>query len=468
MILKPYKYQKQGIERIQDFDGCALIADEMGLGKTLQVLIWMWMYLDKGPYIVVCPANLKWNWQHEVRMHTGLRAEILEGRKPPAEFVSSPNTVYIINYDILGDPSSRHTTWSKLIKRMKPSMIAFDECHYLKSRTSQRTKYSAKLARRIKHRIGISGTPLTSHPSELWPILNIIRPDMFRAFLRFANRYCKPEWTPWGVKYTGAARLKELHRLLKQNVMIRRLKKNVLKELPSKQRVVVPVELSNVAEYNTAERDFTRWLIRTHPKKASKARGAERLLRWGYLKRLVGELKLKAVTEWISNYLEASDKKLIVFGTHKKVVRPLHKQFEHLSVRVDGSVTGHKRQEAVDKFTKVKHIRAFFGNMDAAGVGWNGQVAEDVMFCELHRLPGVHTQAEDRAHRIGQNKQVTAYYLVAVGTMEEEEVRVLQDRQRVLDKVLDGKATKENFDLLDRVEDYLINKGKSLRKKRKK
>ena len=456
---RPYDYQWEGIDRIQDFRGRALLADGMGMGKTLQVLLWIWMYVQKGVVVVICPASVKWNWQREARLHLGLRAEVLEGRRPPASFFVRKNGLYVANYDIIGNPKERGT-WAYVLKQAGIKVLVLDESHYLKSPTSQRTRYCKALSVGVKHVIGVSGTPLTSKPKELWSTLNIIRPDLFRSRLRFLMRYAKPEWTPWGMKYDGATRLKELHRILKSEVMIRRRKKDVLDQLPAKTRVVIPMELSNRREYLNAEKDFTKWLIKTHPKKASKARGAERLLRWGYLKRLVGELKLKAVQKWIDDYLEASDGKMIVFGVHKKVVKPLNDRYKKISERIDGSVTGKKRQAAIDRFTKVKDCRLMFGNIQAAGVGWNGQVAQDVAFTELDRQPALHTQAEDRAHRIGQKKQVTVYYLIGLGTIEEREVKVIQERQHVLDKVLDGKVDKEGFDVLDKVEEYLIKKGR--------
>jgi SWI/SNF-related matrix-associated actin-dependent regulator 1 of chromatin subfamily A len=455
-----YEYQKEGVHKIQEFGGRALLADDMGLGKTLQALFWTWMHLDKGPYIVVCPAGLKWNWQQEARKHLGMRAEVLEKMRPPKGFKWSSNTIYILSYKTVGSVNGKSDSWAKVIRKMKPSLLILDEVHALKHRTSQRWKNCKAIAAKIKHVIGISGTPLTGKAVELWPILNIIKPKVFSSFWKVAVRYSRLKHTPWGTQYYGVVRGKELNKILKKEVMIRRRKKDVLTQLPSKTRAVVPISLSNYSEYKTAEKDFIRWLMKTHPKKANRARNAERLIRAGYLLRLVGELKLPSVRKWIDTFLEGSTGKLITFGVHKNVVRPLHKHYEDLSVRVDGSVEGKKRQEATDKFRKNHSCRILFGNIQAAGVGWNGQVAQDVMFCELDHLPANHTQAEDRAHRIGQTLPVTCWYLIGKGTIEEKMVKAIQEKQRVLDKVLDGKnVTKEGFDVLDLLEETLLKKN---------
>lgn len=346
--------------------------------------------------------------------------------------------------------------------------VLVSNCHYCKSRDSQRTKNCRKLAEKVPHVIAVSGTPITNRPVELWPVLNILLPKhpMFKSFTRFANRYCKPEWTRWGVKYTGAQRLDELHKILKRSVMIRRLKANVLKQLPAKTRVVVPLDLENAHEYRKAEADFVSWLRRTHPNKANKARSAELLVKTGYLRRLVGELKLKAVRQWIADHLEESENKLIAFGVHKKVVKGIYESFGDRSVVVDGSVTGEKRQEAIDRFNSAPGVRLFVGNIQAAGVGWNGQIADSVAFAELDYVPANMIQAEDRAHRMGQKNPVTCYYLIGKGTIEEKIAEILQKKQQISDEALDGEAGVQQYGVLDQLEEALLDQGTKLRKRK--
>lgn len=445
----PYKFQERGIRKINRFDGRALLADEMGLGKTAQALWYAKRYLKRGPIVVVCPASIKWNWEREVKHFVQMRTRILEGTRPE-ELRPRQDTVYILNYDILGP-------WLPHLIALDPRLIIGDEIHYCKSRQAKRTKYMRQLVEACPRFVAISGTPMTNRPAELWSILNMIDPKRWSSFWAFANRYCKPEHTPWGIKYNGADNLDELHDILKAELMIRRKKSQVLKELPPKTQVLLPVELSNRKEYKEAETDLVTWLLKTAPNRANKARKNERKIRFQYLKGLVGRGKMKSIKEWIDNYLEESPSKLIMFGVHRAVMQAYHEMYDRSSVLVNGSVKGRDRQRAFDQFVKNKRCRVFFGNIQAAGVGWNGTVANTVGFAEFGWTPGEHTQAIDRAHRIGQKDNVTAYFLFAQNTVDEHLIKMIAKKQRVLDQALDGGKVEEGLDdTLDLLEDILI------------
>lgn len=459
-MTKPYPFQRAGVRKLHQFQGVALLADEMGLGKTFQVLRYIQKYvrpMSKRPIIVVCPASIKWNWQNEALQHINLRAEVLGvggigGAKPPKlklEFFKAP--MYIINYDVLKN-------WVKWLRRLKPQMIVLDECHAIKSRSAKRTRAARALCQGIEHRICISGTPMTNRPAELWTTLNILRPDKWPAFLPFAQKYCKPEWKPWGWQYTGASNLDVLHKRLRRFVMIRRRKRNVLKQLPTKTTTITLVPLSKRREYLEAERDIIKWLEKTHPKKARSARKAEAIVRLGYLKRLVGQLKLRAIKDWINNFMEESDGKLIFFGVHRKFLHPIRDSFSSKAILVDGGVTGHKRQLAFDKFRNKKTKRLLVGNMRAAGEGWNGQVASTVGIGELGWNPAEHDQAIARADRIGQKNPVNVHYLIGRDTIEEDILKLLQKKHKDFDAAIDGGKNQKGFDIYDRLEAILLKR----------
>src|SRR5438045_1523128 len=152
--------------------------------------------------------------------------------------------------------------------------------------------------------------------------------------------------------------------------MIRRLKQDVLKDLPKKLRIVVPLEIQDRKQYDFAMKNFLLWMRKKHSTKAKKASRAEQLTKMGYIKRLIAELKLKSVIEWIDNFLEDSESKLLVFGHHKKILRPLAKHYGRRCVLVDGTITGRTRHKAYKRFNRVPKCRLLFGNMKAAGVGW--------------------------------------------------------------------------------------------------
>ena len=463
-LTTPYKYQKVGVKKIVDrFGGRALLADEMGLGKTPQAL-WSAQKLRrrskrKKSVIIVCPANLKWQWQREAEKHARINATILEGRTPGKKPLVDGRH-YIINYDILGREGRWRRTWLNKLKDLKPGTVIIDEVQYISNPQTVRTRAVRALCKRVPYVIGLGGTGgLENCPAELFPILNIIAPETFDSFHTFAMRYCAPRRTFWGWEFKGATNLGELHELLKETCMVRRLKKNVLKDLPPKQRSVIPVNIENKKEYQEAETDFIKWLRKKSKRKASRASSAERLVQVGYLKRLAAQLKMKSVYEWIDNFLSGGEEKLIVFGVHRSVLNALHERYRGQSVLVTGSTTGRKRQEAVDRFNGNRKCRLFFGNINAAGVGWSCTSASTVLFVELSWTPGKHVQAEDRIHGIKRGvkgRRAAVYYLVARGTIEEKLVALLQSKQDIIDQTLDGKLRVSNFDILDQLETELL------------
>lgn len=442
MATQLFPYQREGVLAINNFGGRALLADEMGLGKTIQALSWMKRQPLVQLAIVVCPAGLKYNWLREAAKHVDIQAEILTGKTPPSRQQLQHQRLYIINYDILH-------YWLPYLVAMAPDLVIIDECHAIKNRGSQRYKAVKYLTEDVPYLIAISGTPLTNRPAEVWPILNLLRPDVWPSFFSFGVRHCRPRKRRWGWEYKGADHLDELHTNMREHVMVRRLKRDVLKELPAKSRYVTVLDIEDRHQYDEALHNFGRWLGTKHPSKMNAALRAQALVQVGYLKRLAGTLKLRNTIQWVEQFLGETDEKLIVFGVHQAVLKPLHQRFGDLGVLVDGSTQPKQRQINVDKFTHDKHTRLFFGNIQAAGTGWNGTAASTVAFAELSWIPGDHTQAEARPDRIGQKQAVSCYYLVAHGTVEEKLCALIQEKQANLDAVLDGNPETTQLQIFD-------------------
>lgn len=435
-----YPYQVKGARGIHRFGGRALLADEQGLGKTFQLLMYAHRHPEVYPVVVVCPAGLKYNWEAEASHHFGLRARVLEGLKPQRPgLTTAPLTV--VGYNQLGP-------WMPYLHSLRPQLVALDECQALKSLFTQRTKRARELCRTSPRVVGLSGTPLTSRPSEMFPILNMIRPDLFPSWRRYADRYCAPRARPWGMDYGGSSRLSELHEILLQNMMIRRLKADVLKDLPPKRRLVVPLPVSDPGEYRRAHKDFLGWLAARKPEKLFKASKAARLTQVGYLKRLTAKLKMDGVLDWVDGFLAGTTDKLILFAVHTEVLDALQGRYRELCVRVDGDTPLKARHQAKEAFQNGKP-RLFLGNIEAAGKGLTLTAASTVAFVELGWTPGEHVQAEDRPHRIGQTRTVDVVYLVARGTVEERVARLLQEKKGVCDAVLDGGESGDELALFD-------------------
>lgn len=455
MATKLKKYQRKGVKKIERFNGRVLLADEMGLGKTIQALTYIKRHPELRPVVVICPATLKWVWELQAKRHVGLRATILNGTKPQEhKNIITHNNFLILNYEIVQG-------WLPYLIKLKPKILIIDECHYQKSSKAKRTKAIHKLVRQVNipHVIAISGTPLTNRPAELFTTLHLLWPMNFPTFHAFGWRYCKPKRRPWGWEFNGASHLDELHESLLNLGMIRRLKKDVLTELPDKIRQVIPCSLKRIKEYEEAQRDFISWLRKESAVKADKAAQAEAITKLGYLKRFAAKLKMGFVKKWVDDFLEREDGKLVLFCTHRKIIRKLHKRYKEISVVVDGSVTGKKRKYAIEQFQTNKKTRIFIGNIKAAGVGIDLWAASVCAFVELDWVPGNHTQAEDRLHRIGQKKVVMVYYLIAKKTIEEKLCKIIQQKQEVLTNTLDGKKVKNDFNVFSKLQKILLKKA---------
>lgn len=447
-----YPFQKQGVQFIEDHQGRALVGDEMGLGKTIQALAWLQLHPEARPALIVCPASLKLNWAKEIENWMGddVKVTIAKGKEPDWNDACEnelKNHILIINYDIL-------TGWADSIKDMKLKAVVLDECHYVKNSQAKRTKTAKKLFKNIKHIICLSGTPILNRPIEIFNSISLVDSSLFPSFFQFAKRYCGAKHNGFGWDFNGATNTKELNEILTNSVMIRRLKKDVLPELPEKVRSVIPMELDNIKTYRKAENDFIDWLRKIDPKKAKSAMNAETLVKIETLKQLCIQGKIKSCIEWIKDFLDTGEK-LVVFCTHKKTVEALKNQFQEQSVVVDGSVKNELRQKAVDDFQNDDSIKLFIGNIKAAGVGITLTAASNTCFIEMGWTPGEHDQAEDRVHRIGQEaNSINAWYLVSDNTIETEIATLIDQKRNVLSNVLDGVDTDQDSTLNELLSKY--------------
>jgi SWI/SNF-related matrix-associated actin-dependent regulator 1 of chromatin subfamily A len=444
-MTKLYPYQEEGVRQMHAFNGRCLLGDEMGLGKTIQALTFIKSLPDQRPVVVVCPAGLKINWEREAAKHINMRAEILDGRQPSGQQrLRYTPQLLIINYEILTAP------WLKFIKSLKPQLVVLDECQYCTNPATKRTKAVRKLCAGVPRVVAMSGTPLLNRPIEMFPILNILKPTVFRDYHEYGQRYCQPRRGFMGIEYKGATRKKELNELLRKHVLIRRKKSVVLKDLPPKRRFVTIVPMRNDGErYAAAHRDFRAWISKNYRMAPGKFR-LQSATRLQALLRLAAREKRQSIMKWIDNFLDTKPtEKLIVFAIHHDMIDKLAERYAGECVVVNGKVSKRDRQKAYDLFNNSRRIRLFLGNIQAAGVGWNGVISRTVAIVEIPWRPGDATQAEDRVWRIGQFRDCRIFYLVTKGTVEERLCSMLQTKQENLSGVLDGSSSVEDLNLLD-------------------
>lgn len=483
--LRPF--QKAGVEYAIR-NRRVIIADQMGLGKTVQALAAA-AAAAAFPVIVVCPASLKFNWLNEAtKWLPNKKSIVLNGKLlTPTELALAD--VIILNYDILNK-------WLPRLAALPYKMVILDEAHYVKNYKAQRTEAAkllltgGKLTEEVKmpgadYRILLTGTPILNRPQELISPLGMLgRLNDLGGFWEFAKRYCQARQTRWGWDMGGADHLDELNTKLRASCYVRREKSEVLKELPAKTRTFIPLALANREEYTNAEADIVSYageraankeeflaeiaLLSEDQRKdaidaraedaATRAENAETLVRIELLKQLAAEGKLDAAIEWIEDFLENGEK-LVVFATHKAIIRKLAEHFSAPAITGDTPIE--RRQEYVDRFQNDETCRLIILNIQAGGVGLTLTAASDVAFLELGWTPALHDQAEDRCHRIGQTDAVTAWYLLAQDTIDDEIFKLLEQKRAVFEAaVVGGRIAADQQTILPELVSWLKGRQK--------
>jgi len=435
MQLRPY--QIECLKFLRKWRGRVLIGDSMGIGKTVEGLSWLFYTPEHLPALIICPASTKLQWLGEwSKWVSNPNIEILNGITPKK---LNPNMSYIINWDILW-------YWRKHIPSAIKTIIA-DECQKSSSLKARRTKALMRLAKRVPYFIPMSGTPIRSRPGQFFPILHMIDPVRFPSLLLFQQRYCNMkvnQWTGWPEEKLGGKNLGELNVLLK-DYMIRR-EKGIL-NLPKGQRIPVPLEISNKNEYFRLEDEAFNEAFIYKTKKP-----LERLKNSSF------DFKKEAVVSWVKDFLE-SEESLIVFAYHHAVMDFLENEFKNVCVRIDGSVVGKHRADAVEVF-KSGGKQLMIAQIEAMGVGVDGlqTVCSACVFVEFGKNVIDHDQAESRIERSGQTKGSLFYYLIADRTIDNRLMFNLDEQLKVFDQIVKGTVTEE-VDLLT----MLYNEVKSSR-----
>jgi len=448
-----YPFQKEGVKFIEGRNGTGMILDQMGLGKTCQSLSYLKLHPELRPALIVCPCTLKLNWEKEIKLWCDEeKIELLSGRIPDG--VNPDSTIFIINYDILAKGEkikfgSRKRTvlkeggWWEALRSLNIKIIIADECQYISNYKAIRTKAFIQIKKKIKKFIALSGTPIKNRPAEFYTVLSMIDPINFYNRWSYLNKFCNPKYNGFGYDFKGLTHGKELYKMI-YPIMIRREKKDVLKDLPEKTVITVPLEC-NKEDYGKYIDSYNKIFEKELNNKIKGMNEIE------LLKQLAYAAKRDYVIKWIKDFLDTGEQ-LVLFAYHIKVLDDIQKEFKN-SVRIDGSVKIEDRQKAVDDFQKGKR-QLFIGQIQAAGVGITLTAASSAVFIEFSWTPSDHLQASDRIHRIGQESDaVFIYYLIANGTIENEIVKLLQEKSKMLGKVLDGKE--KNFFDEDIYEDLI-------------
>lgn len=341
--------------------------------------------------------------------------------------------------------------WHPMIAAVEFDLIVLDEAHLIKDDRTRRArtilggKYQKTEYRPLqaKRWLALSGTPIVNKPAELWPLVKLLAPDgLGKSRADFLERY-NPAF--------GQAKLDELHLRLRSQIMVRRLKADVLKQLPAKRRQIVLLDVENAEDVVAAEEralEAQRAAIARAREEIAGLPHAEQVMRLRQCRAIaLSEIakvrhdtalaKLPEAVEHIEEILGNVDK-LVVFAHHRDVQMGLKRAFERIAVELHGGVEQAERQKAVDAFQQDRRVRVFVGSLRAAGLGITLTAASVVVFVELDWTPAQMMQAEDRLHRIGQVNPVLVQHLVIDGSIDSKMAKILIDKQAMMDAALDG------------------------------
>lgn len=482
----PRPYQLAGIEYLTRVKQ-VLLADDMGIGKTFQALISA-VELSALPLLVICPASLKYQWQNEIaKAYPNLSVHVCDGRKNQGLVVLSSDVV-IINYELLAagweDQKKKLINLSEvglqLIRREWKAIIA-DESHRIMNPKAQCTIAACRIAdaQDVKVRFALTGTPADDRPTKLIGQLQFIdKMKEFGSAWKFRERYSGARIAEGrnGKKFVKEAKKakhhKELGSRLRAVCMIRRTKAQVMPELPELQRTVVPVDITNRATYDKAEKDvvaFVKQLAYEDRKfrdsvahlpeheqkilieefansKERRAKRAEVLVRFNVLMKLASEGKRKAALEWIQDFAE-TEKRLIVFAFYQETQQYLFEQSKRTAFHIFGKDNAKARTEAMRQFTETDDSEIYC-SVKAAGEGLNLQAASDELFPEICVASGPLNQCEARAHRDGQKNCVNATYLVALNSLDWDTYEVITEKRATSAAIFDDSDLDENLEKL--------------------
>jgi len=440
-------FQKEGLDFLVKSSGNALLADEMGLGKTVQTLAYTASEKKSLPALVIAPLVTLTNWDNEIKKFMKKKSSngrVVENKSPSTTLIRTGRSqeldkkydFYIINYELL------HKRFDDLAKLPLKSIIC-DEVQHLRSKTTQKYAAVKKLAalKSIQHRVGLSGTPIYNRGSEIWPIVDILKPGLLGSFKEFCEYFCY-------VNDKGKAIVLENKRTslgneLRKHVMLRRKKSDVLKELKDKVRYKEVIdsdikyyksELSKIWEKLENEQKYAE----TAFEKSSSYRRAIESER-----QAAGVAKLSHVINFVNNIMEIEES-VVVFCHHKAIHKLLHEKLaEFHPAAIIGGQSDKLRDNEIKRF-QTGQTKLLIAGLRAGNVGINLANAKYVIFAELDWSPAIHRQAEDRLHRIGQKNTVFAYYLVGSGTLDDHVADILVNKSYEIDAIMD--VTTETFE----------------------
>ena len=401
-------FQEEGLAFLLRSDRC-LLADEMGLGKTVQALA---MLAETGAYpaLVVAPPHLMHNWQNEIARFvqkadgTPLRVHVIRGLKP----YPLPQADIYLMHDLL------LRGWKESLPQAAIPTVIFDEVQELRHSGTEKYSAASLLAEKAGRVVGLSGTPIYNRGAEIWNVVNILDFHFLGDYESFTREWC------YGYGNQIVAKPELLGQKLRdEGMMLRRTKQEVLKELPPKRRLVMEID-SDDSVYKKLMQPV--WETLRQLKNRRDADASQRAL-WEMAvetgeRQATGIAKAPYVAQFVRALLDAGER-VLLFAHHHEVMDCYRRELKAFSPAfITGKETPAMKERSVERFMTGRTDLCCISLRAAAGL--NLQRASCVVFGELDWSPAVHSQAEDRAHRMGQTDSILCYYLVSKGGSDQD------------------------------------------------
>uniref|UniRef100_A0A8C9N7W1 Zinc finger RANBP2-type containing 3 n=1 Tax=Serinus canaria TaxID=9135 RepID=A0A8C9N7W1_SERCA len=425
-----------------------IFISQMGLGKTIQAIAISYYYKNEWPLLIVVPSSLRYPWVDEMEKWIPELSpddiSIIQNKTDIGGI--STSKVTILGYGLL---TSDAQTLVDTLYRQKFKVVVIDESHYMKSRNATRSKILLPIVQKALRAVLLTGTPALGRPEELFMQIEALFPRRFGTWNEYAKKYCDARVRFFGKRRQwdcrGASNLEELHQLLNE-IMIRRLKNDVLTQLPPKVRQRIPFDLPQAAAKNL-NATFAEWekLMRSLRSDATESHFSEVMSLITRMYKETAIAKAGAVKDYIKMMLDNDKLKFLVFAHHLSMLQACTEaviESKARYIRIDGSVPSAERIHLVNQFQKDPETRVAILSIQAAGQGLTFTAATHVVFAELYWDPGHIKQAEDRAHRIGQCSSVNIHFLIAKGTMDTLMWAMLNRKAKVTGSTLNGKKEK--------------------------
>jgi SWI/SNF-related matrix-associated actin-dependent regulator of chromatin subfamily A-like protein 1 len=395
------QFQEEGLAFLLRTDRC-LLADEMGLGKTVEALA-MLAQLSAYPALIIAPAHLMRNWQNEIARFickpdgSPITVHIIKGL---SAYPLPPADIYLMHYLLLRG-------WKKTLPELGFRYVVFDEIQELRHAGTEKYSSASLVAENAERVVGLSGTPIYNRGAEIWNVINTLDFHFLGDYESFTREWCYG----YGNEIVAKPEVLGEH-LRSEGILLRRTKQDVLSDLPPKRRLVIAID-SDDTLYRRLMLPVTEKLRQlkhddslTASQKAVLSMDVEQGER-----QATGLAKAPYVTQFVRALLDGGEK-VLLFAHHHQVMDYYHAELKTFSPAfITGRENADAKERSVTRFMEGRTDLCCVSLRAASGL--NLQRATCVVFGELDWSPAVHSQAEDRAHRMGQTDSLLCYYLVS-------------------------------------------------------